>query len=321
MEFSKSLKSFFILITFVSLFYVGFSTTDILTCKFFKGECPVDYSPVIYGNNFFINANNNLISSPAAISYDKNYNRSLCCKVNVEGIDNVKFNAVDINSKCDGQEIMYFTDSLNARVAIPKENIIRSNVPNVDLNMSNYKYKLCVQLPQDFSSLDIFASTDKTFEYAGYKCLFKTNNIVNGLISDCNAKYKNKAGDEESYNYTIWYKLWENKESLKCNADCTSKLDGRVYSDCGSKIVACKNVPSACDGAIYGSWVPLNSYTEFKCAEPWNQTRLSLITNKPLSVTSVSSESSKCKNVITKTYPVIVDDVLVNMKILICGDN
>jgi hypothetical protein len=286
------------------------SGEDYFQCGFVQGTCGADYESVLFGNFDYHDLSGNVLSSNVAIGYDANYNKSLCCKITDPNLGNVKFNVKSISDSCNGgDEILYFTDSTNSRIAIQSDNIAFDSPPSLD--MTNYKYKLCVDLPNDFSKLDVLISSKNDYAYAGYQCLFKTSDLENGLVSSCDAEF---AGSQ-SYKYTIWARLWENTESLKCDSGCRSLLDGRVYNDCGSIVSECRSVPVQCNGALYGSWVSIDPYTEIKCESPWNQKRFSLITETPVKV-----ELNNCTNTVMKSYPVIFNDVLVNMKIYICDD-
>jgi len=291
--------------------------TDLFECSFQDNSCSAGFEEVFSGNGHF-QKDGNLLSSNVAKNSDlTNYNKVLCCKVNNENIQNVKFDYMLVNETCNGEELIYFTNSTNARTAISKNSLEKSDYI-MNFNESYYSHKLCVEIPDEFSSLDILASDYENFKYAGYSCLFKTNSLINGLVSDCNAKYGSSAPVNQ-YQYTIWAKLWENSESLKCNSDCTSVLDNRVYSECSQKITECVGIPVECDGSLYGSWVKVSPTVEVKCSASWDEKRVNKFTEDAIIVDSTST----CKNVVKKKYTTMFDNNQVTMDIYICekGDN
>lgn len=229
------------------------------------------------------------------------YNNVLCCN---SPYGDLNFTTKSVSESCSiaEEELLFFTSSTNSRVA-------------VELNESHHNSKLCVGIPSEFSTMDLLVSDSDNFERAGYSCMFRANNVVNGLISSCDSTFNGG----ERYNFTAWVRLFENLDSLKCNSDCTSKLDNRVYSACSQKISVCRDVPVTCDGSILGSWVedPLNPNKELKCSPPWNIERSKVFTNEDI---LIDSDDSVCSNVITKKYSVILDNEPVVMKIIICGD-
>ena len=163
-----------------------------------------------------------------------------------------------------------------------------------------------------FSRLNIFASSED-YSFAGYSCLYRTSNLLNGVVSSCDATFDGS----KKYSTVVWAKLIENSDSLKCNSDCTSKLDGRVYSGCGAKVSTCTKVSPSCDGSVYGSWVKYDQYTEVLCAEPWLTTRQTAFTTESIEVTSINN---KCSNIIQKKYSVILNNELVTMSVYVCNE-
>ena len=153
----------------------------------------------------------------------------------------------------------------------------------------------------------------------GYECMFRVSSTVNGLISDCNASFDGS----NIYDYTLVGRAEENINNLRCNDDCTSRLDGRLYSSCGSFLTECSAVPDACDGSIYGGWIqdPLNASQEFQCSAPWDNYRVNIYTDESGSSSSLKVESTnECSSLVDREYQVMIDNELVKMHVYICGN-
>ena len=223
------MKKLFILMTIIlSLNFLGvYGASDLLTCSFKTSSCSSDEVVIFYANSNFKDSSDKILSSNVAISPIIGYTKPLCCKINPsllgQSLGQLEVNFVNKNLNCpsNSEDLMYLTSDTNSRVAI-KENIT---------NLDHFSKKMCVKVPVDFSKLNIFVS-NMDYSFAGYSCLYRISNVTNGLISDCDAKFNGP----NKYNQIVWAKLTENTDSLKCNSDCTSKLDGRVYEACGSKI-------------------------------------------------------------------------------------
>ena len=322
-------KIILFILVLMSAFVATSAAGNVLSCSF-STSCAAESSNLIYANKNFVDSNNNILSSNVASYPTSNY-VGLCCKINAPSSYgkmalNVSFEDFDhVNTACDngGQNLFFLTSKTNARVGILNYN---NGLINHNFNKAFYSKKVCVKLPNQFSSLDLFISNKKSYGLAGYDCLFRINNITNGHISACNSTYDSG----KKYDYIVWGKLWENTNSLKCNLDCTSKLDHRVYSECGQKISNCKNVPKVCDGSLYGAWVKYDSNNdgvinsndngEIQCSSPWNITRNDIFTNESI---KINTAKWNCSNIIKKQYPVIVSNQLVTMDVYMCnrGDN
>ncbi len=307
------MKKFFMLLLLITIFsFEAFSATDLLSCGFKINSCDTSAgeTTLFYANKNFNDTNGNVLSSNVALAHDSNYNRVLCCKINlsITGVNLGSLNAtyIDANLNCpvSSEGLMYFTNTTNARVAFA------SNVTQESI--SNYSTKMCLSVPSEFSRLNIFASS-VDYRFAGYSCLYRTSGVLNGVVSSCNASFDGSS----KYSTVVWAKLIENSDSLKCNSDCTSKLDGRVYSGCGAKVSTCTKVSPSCDGSVYGSWVKFDQYTEILCAEPWITTRQTAFTTESVEVTSVNN---KCSNIIQKKYSVMLNNELVTMSVYVCNE-
>lgn len=296
------------------------SASKLFECNWRDGSCQADESPFFYANQHFTDGSGNVLSSNVAIVSDSNYNQALCCKIN-EG-ENGDLGSISISNKpiedaCDTaqnsgtDELMYFTGSDNARVGFDLEE-------NDNFNKTYFSHKMCLTYPDTFSHLNIVVSEKKSFSNTGYECLYRTSNITNGVVSSCDATYDSG----KKYKYTVWAKLWENVESLKCNTDCTSRLDSRVYQSCSLKISECSAVPAACDGSLLGAWVEYDEDSdgindgEVQCSAPWNTRELQVVSTE----VKVSSDDETCANVIKKEVPVILNNEPVVMGIYICNE-
>lgn len=300
-------KLILILTLVIGLCFQSYAAVDLLSCNFRDNGCLSGESTLFYANKNFNDSFGRVLSSNVAINSDLNYNKFLCCKINpsVSGKDlgSLNITIVDRDSYCPSfsKDLMYFTNSSNARVGFT------GNITN----FSYYSKKMCISLPTDFSKLNIFVSNDD-YSFAGYTCLYRTNNITNGLVSACSASFN--SGNK--YNTIVWAKLIENSDSLKCNSDCTSKLDGRVYEACGAKIADCRLISPKCDGSIYGAYVKYDGSNEVQCSAPWNNKRNLAFTNENIELSSVNN---KCSNVIQRKYSVMLNNELVTMSIYLCG--
>ena len=284
-----------------------------LNCEF-KVSCGENEVPFLYANKNFHNIHGDILSSNVAISKDVNYDKALCCK---SQYGDLKVNFINSTDNCDeGDELMFFTQDKNARVRFKEETESGTGFKTFDL--SNYNYKSCVVKPEKFALFDIIAS-DRDYGMSGYTCMYKINNLENGLVSDCDATFDTSS----KYKYTVWGRLWEDTSSLKCNSDCTSKLDGRVYSSCVTQIEECRNVPDVCNGALLNTWVPVYNSTggltdeEILCAPSWDSVKEKTFTNEAIEVKGIEG---KCENVVSKNFPVILNNNKVNMRIYICED-
>lgn len=308
-------KYLFSYLAFVLMLSCSVFASTSLDCDF-KTTCDSDEAAFLYANGNFVGLNGAVLSSNVAVNFDSiNYNKTLCCKSQY-GQLGVTF--ISVNSECvEGDELMYFTNDSNARVRFPEFEILNDR-PFGLLNESNYLYKSCVEKPEEFGLFDIIAS-DRDYSTIGYTCMYKINDLENGMVSGCDASF----GLGNKYKYTVWGRLWEDVSSLKCNADCTSKLDGRVYSACATQVQACKYVPTTCDGALLNSWIPEVDGTgnltgsEVYCASPWDVTRSKIFTNEPI---DIQSEESKCENIVGKSFPVVLDNKQVNLRVYVCED-
>jgi hypothetical protein len=206
----------------------------------------------------------------------------------------------------DVNEIMYFTNS----TAPENRRVSRSYDENFHTKV------LCANFDESDGVMHV-TWNKLDLEPSGYACLFKTNDVNNGLASSCDAEFNGAT----KYDYSVWGILYDSIDSLNCKADCSSKLDNRIYSICSVKIKACSDVPLDCDGSLYGSWVKSNDInhpnSEIQCSAPWNNYRSSKFTNLPIKITTVDN---KCDNLIKMEYPFILDDEQIKMIVYVCSD-
>lgn len=284
----KSLGFFVLLLSMVSLVF-----GNSVVCEYRAGPCDTASELVFYASDeLSAHTRSNSESDSGAYGY------SLCCS---SPYSDLNFTTVSAAGACEGQEVMYFTDSTNSRVAF-------------DYNPDHHQYKLCAEYSERFSKLDI--KINESFDYGrvGYTCMYKMSSKTNSHVSSCDAQYN---GDD-SYEYTVWARLFENINSLQCNNDCTSKLDGRVYSACSQKISACQDVPAACDGSLIGGWVndPDDPDRELQCSPSWSKTRSKVFTGDDI---MVEGDVANCPNVINKKFTVMIDNEPVNMLVYVCS--
>lgn len=294
-------------IVFISLGSAVYSVNT-LNCEFRDNACYSGEIALFYGNKNFYDGAGEVISSNVRISADSNYNKFLCCG---SPFGDLNSNIVDKSSSCGVGEvdIMYFSDQTNARVGFKMYDAL----DYTNFIDGNFVKKLCVGIPDEFSKLDLVIS-DRDYSVAGYSCVYRTSALENGVVSSCNATYDGS----KKYKYTVWGRMWESLNSLVCNSDCTSKLDGRIYSACATQINTCRGVPLVCDGALVGSWVENEDRTgEVQCSPPWDVSRSYVFTNESL---VVESASDKCLNIVSKKYSVIYDNELVTMNIYVCSE-
>ncbi len=315
---NKKLFVFMILSILFGLSFVSANIDCVWETNNVDNSCSAGYDPVFNANRYFNDSSGRVLSSNVRLNnqtYDSNYNRILCCRSDVGTID---FSTTNSGSSCGtrGQELLYFTSQTNARIGY---NHFSS------FNPAFYTDKLCVNLSEEYSQLDlrILDNPGDEIRYAaiGYKCLYRTNDVVNGHVSDCEATFN--GGNK--YNYSIYGRLWENFNTLSCNYDCTSRLDNRVYSWCAEKVPDCspfKNELVACHGSLYQGWVGYDTNgdsiidSEFECSAPWNNYRSLVFTNERLNVQS----SNECSNLLDLEYQVLIDNELVKMHVYVCED-
>lgn len=312
------IKIFLIYLTiFLGLSSSVNSIGNILDCQFKTGTCSSDEQALFYANSQVGDSLGNVINSPVSKNYDvTNYNRALCCKINSPNLENLvaqteSFDRTVQGMNCanGGEDLMYFTSSTNAKVGFPNSS---------NFNISFFNQKLCVKLPDELSSLDILVSDDINYKNIGYSCLYKTKLLdTNGVVSSCDATYTDEFNNQVNYPYTVWGKLFENIESLKCNSDCTSKLDNRVYSACSQKVSGCEGIPFQCDGSLLSGWVNYNETHQVQCSSPWDVYKKNIFTSKKI---EVKSNDDKCSNLIKKKYSVILDNQQVYMSVYVCGN-
>ena len=203
------------------------------------------------------------------------------------------------------KEVLFLESTINSRVSNSSDD-------------PNYNRILCASIPPQFATLDVLWYDENNPEslnpsLLGYTCMFKTNDIVNGHVSACNATFN--VG--ETYSYSVWARLFESFDSLDCSSDCTSNLDGRVYVACNQKISSC-NVPVVCNGALFNSFVTYSSSKEVQCSSPWNKFRSKVFTNDAV---KIESESDECEDIIKKSYVTFLNNEQVVMNIYICQDS
>ncbi len=307
------IKRFLIILSIILFLTTSTYSQNLFSCRVSNGgsNCNSDESSM----NFYLNGNfyplgnpSQVLSSKVSLIYNSStYNKTICCKIN-NGLGKVIFNtSILATNACptDYKDLLYFTNSTNAVLGFPESS---------GFNVNNYTNKLCVKVPNEFSSLDIVVNESKDWNNRGYTCLFKTDGLSSSVVSSCDATFLTGTS---SYKYTLWARLWESTSSLKCNSDCTNNFDNRVYDACGQKILKCKGIPTACNGALLNSMVDFDGYRDVKCVAPWNIYKEKTFTNQNIKINV--SEKSKCLNLIRKKYSVILNNELVTMNIYTCN--
>lgn len=309
-------KLFVLFIMFSLLPISSFSTGETVNCEYRIGSCLPGEINVFHVNDFFKDGSGETLSSNVATTnYVGAYSEALCCG---SQYGDLSYSVNDFSTSCPdgGVDVLYYSAEYNARVGIAPQRFL---IPGVSSNptLGNYTKKLCVNVPDAFSTFDILTS-NLDYSKALYTCLFKISDIENGVVSSCDATFG--AANSDKYTYTVWGRMFESLASLECNSDCTSKLDGRVYSLCKEKVSTCKDVPLSCNGALVGSWVQdiFDINQEVQCSAPWDNYRSKIFTLDKLRVDSVEG---KCENLIAQKYTVLLDVEPVTMKIYICSDN
>lgn len=307
-------RLFILFIMLCMLLSSSFSAGESVTCTYRAGSCFPGEVKVFHVNNFFKDLSGETLSSNVATyNFDGYYNDALCCE---SQYGDLSYSVEDVTSSCPdgGVDVLYYDSDYNSRVGIAPSRFMISSVSS-NPSLQYYSKKLCVNVPDGFSTFDIVAS-NYDYSKALYTCMFKVSDIENGLVSSCDATFDGT----NQYAYTVWGRMFESVSSLECNVDCTSKLDGRVYSACSQKVNTCRNVPLSCDGALLESWVIdiLDPTREVQCSPTWDNYRSKIFTNEKLRVDSVAGE---CENLISQKYTVLLNNEPVTMKIYICSDN
>lgn len=277
-----------------------------LECSF-KNACGADeVNMEIYGSSkYYADVGNDILSSPVQLNLqDANYDWPLCCRTDFP-TDLVPRN-VGLTTSCDNP-FLFFTENTNARAGFYRES---------GFDFGHYSYKSCLETTDQFFIDIVVEDTFSTYyENLGYDCIYRTSGGVNGLVSSCEVTFNPPFND--IYTKTVWARLFESEGSLQCNSDCTSKLDGRVYSACASQVNNCEAVPVSCDGSLLEGWLEFNESHEFQCSEPWIVTRVKPISEQVGYRVDVKGE---CKSVISEEKPVNIDNEQYVMKIFICQD-
>lgn len=296
-------------IVLIAMLNVVFATSS-LQCEFKVGGCDIGSGevPVFYANNHFFDGSGEVLSSNVAVSSIPNYNKPLCC---YSPFGQISVRNVDESETCGSGEVdfIYYTDVDNSRIGIEKNDSMM--VAGFDYN--HYAKKSCMKMPANFGSLKLIVS-NRDYSPLGYSCLFKASSLVNGHVSSCDATFDGA----NQYQYTVWGQIWENTNSLNCNADCVSITTNRIYAECAQKVDEC-NVPNIafCNGALLGTWVHYNATHEIKCQKYFDVFRPKVFTDDVLDVSSVEGY---CENIVSKKYSVLLNNEMVNLRVFVCED-
>ena len=310
----------FLIVNFIFLIFAE----DNLNCNWVPQTTCNSNDAVLYANsNVFNNAPVQpleFMSSHTSISGNSNYDTALCCTSPLNGnVDRLSFYGsptTDALCPVANQPLFYLTGPINGIVGL-------------NFTPGTHNTVVCADLPSTASYANIVVHDTDFYRDRGYQCLFRISNETNGRVSSCDGRFG--FGLSGQYPYAIWAKLIEADSSLRCNADCTSNLDNRVYSACTTVIPACYIVPSACDGSLYGGWVELptsptdaygNHETQIHCESPWTQTRLNPEYIESIDGASIRVEAvdGTCENILSQEYSVIVDNIPYKMNVYICSN-
>ena len=301
-----------LLIFIASLGIISAASLNTVSCNFRNDSCETGEAALFYANKNFVSDEapiGEVLSSNIRSSLDSNYNKVLCCGSPYGTLSSQIETSFGTCSQ-GGVSPIYLTNDTNARIGLPTAKVSVAYY----FEESYYLDKLCLNIPDEFSSFDMIVSDSVIYENAGYSCMYRVSSLENGVVSSCDATYNSG----EQYPYVIWSRMWESVDSLNCNSDCTSKLDGRIYTACTSQISACREVPIGCDGALLGSWVEsISGLEEVQCSAPWDISRSKVFTDEKVIVDVV--EDDKCPNLISKEYSVLVNNELVTMRVYVCA--
>jgi hypothetical protein len=315
-------KIFFLVFLLLNVMTLTFAEEN-LQCNWVpQGSCALNDS-VLYAHSGVFNNNpnsqpNEFMSSHVSTVGNSNYDTALCCTSPLNIVDDRLsfYNSPTSNAQCPNtdQPLFYSTSSSNGIIGLN----YTSNVDTV----------FCADLPTTAAYANFVLDNTNFYEGRGYQCVFRVSNETNGRISSCDAT----AGSFGlfQYDYAVWARLIEADSSLICNADCTSKLDNRVYSSCSSQIPVCNDVPDVCDGSLYGGWVAypngdIDSYgthkLQIKCEDPWSQIRTNpeYIESTADSGILVESIDGTCTDILSQEYSVLVDNIPYKMNVFICN--
>ncbi len=289
---------------------------------------------IFYAHSTIFNNNvngqpNEFMSSHVSLVGNSNYDSALCCTSPLNVVsDRLSFyGEATTNNQCtnNDQALLFLTNNTNGILAL-----------NESYNPAFHNYVICADLPQSASAARFEIDNTDFYKDRGYQCVFRLSNITNGRVSSCEGRY---GFGSNQYSFAIWAKLIESDSSLRCNADCTSNLDSRVYSSCAQRIPACYNVPSACDGSLYGGWVELpadrdgdglddidqfgNHRLQINCEAPWDKERINpeYVDSNSQSNIVVDSVEGACKNILSQEYSVLVDNIPYKMNMYICSND
>lgn len=304
-------------------FWIFFSSVSVFSIETLN----CDYSTNLPSPNEILFYSTDILSSKvglenAYLSYPSSYTYTLNC---FSEVGNLSFYYEDLSSYSfvgdfcsDDEPVLVLSDEVNGLVGK-----VPTNQEDFDSIINDgYKYILCSKAPETLTGIDVKWYNPNIDSYSpdilGYTCMFKASELErNAHVAKCDQTFD--GGD--SYSYPVYARFFEDADSLNCNLDCTSKLDGRVYSSCGLKLNICEDVASYCDGALYGSWISPNenSSVEYKCASPWNKiSRPKVFSDTKL---DVESSSTACNDVIKKEYTVVLDNEQVLMSVYICQED
>jgi hypothetical protein len=317
----RNLIIFMLFLNFLSFAFAA----ETLRCDWVpQASCTQNDSVLYTHSNVFNNAPNSqpfeFMSSHVANQGNFNYDVALCCTSPLNVVDDrlTFYDSPTTNGLCpnNDQPLFYATNYTNG--------IIGLNYT------SDHNTAFCADLPTTAAYANFELDNTNFYEGRGYQCVFRVSNETNGRISSCNATYG--SFNNFQYEYAVWARLIEADSSLRCNSDCTSKLDSRVYASCSSQIPVCNDVPDTCDGSLYSGWVAyptgpfdIDAYGTHKfqtrCEAPWKQTRVNPEYIEPTEDLGILVESIDgiCTSILSQEYSVLVDNIPYKMNVFTCN--
>lgn len=309
------------LFTYLLLLFFCFSAVHALSlnCEFRQGTCDGPEDKLLFYSSNDLSGHIRLPSKTTTLSYvssayDYNtqtlvpefggasYNYSMCCTPDTSLFEPRIVGATE-NCGTKSKNVTYFTNFTNGRL---------SKV----YNASHHNYKLCLDVTNPDVSFNLLYSSDDELDSRFYECLFKVSSLNNSHVSSCDRTFN--AGSD--YDFTVYLRTFTSDDTARCNADCTSKIDNRIYKMCeGINQDRCSNIPDECEGALLGSWVTsnLDNTKEIQCMYPWTNERNTVLSNETIKVTS---DDNVCPNLVTKKYSTLVNNEFVTMNIYVCED-
>ncbi|MFT4244882.1 MAG: hypothetical protein ACMXYB_05505 [Candidatus Woesearchaeota archaeon] len=315
----KLITIIFILLVLTTsiVFTIGGGSTEnqLFQCEFIptsqvSSQCSGPLNAVAYYASGSLTNEGELINAKASTTSATGYDYAMCC---TSGHDvNIDFNVREGSACLDTEYSFSFLSGLtNAKLSLERN--------------SNYPHSICLEADESTGSLDIRIENQNSpsandWELVDYSCMYRFSNAnptdytINSKISSCDAKFSSN----QQYPFVVFARLTPNIETTTCNPDCTSRLDGRIYTACASQLASCDFVPMQCEGSLAGQWVRFDDQRDILCQSPFDQFRTSQQSDSEILVET--DDPNSCDDILVEKYTVIIDRELVTMNIYICND-